>query len=72
MMNMKTLDVMMYHMAGHGVIEAMADVLRENDASSRGFYPLIFSSAHNWNFSLGTTKRLPTLKTGKPFSCISS
>lgn len=28
---MKTLDAIMYHIAGHGVIEALADVLREND-----------------------------------------
>ena len=28
---MKTLDAIMYHIAGHGVIEALADVLRKND-----------------------------------------
>lgn len=31
MIIMKTLDAIMYHIAGHGVIEALADVLREND-----------------------------------------
>ena len=29
---MKTLDEIMYHVAGHGVIEALADTLREKDA----------------------------------------
>lgn len=28
---MKTLDAIMYHITGHGVIEALADVLRKND-----------------------------------------
>ena len=27
---MKTLDEIMYHVAGHGVIEALADTLREH------------------------------------------
>lgn len=29
---MKTLDEIMYHVTGHGVIEALADTLREKDA----------------------------------------
>ena len=31
---MKTLDEIMYHVAGHGVIEALADTLRENGLPS--------------------------------------
>lgn len=57
---MKTLDEIMYHVTGHGVIEALADTLREKDAgfaeAEQGYLAAV--DALRWSLPAGRT---PTL-----------
>ena len=57
---MKTLDTIMYHLAGHGVIETLADVLREKDAEFVELEKLFHASAETLRQELPVKMR-PTL-----------